>query len=303
MNQPVNLRPTYFERLKIAFHYVLPQLAITRLAGWVAKQEWGVVTHAIIQVFMRVFKIDLNEAQKTEVSDYKSFNEFFIRPLKDGARPIFSGEHSLCLPADGKISECGVIEDNRLLQAKGHFFTVNALLAGDETLANTFQNGTFLTTYLSPRDYHRVHMPCDGLLRQMIYVPGELFSVSPFLAKHIPNLFARNERIICVFDTLFGPMIQILVGATITASMRTVWHGVVNPPRFDGIKKWDYPSEGDNTIRLQKGEEMGAFQLGSTVINLFTVETITLNEALQSGLSVKMGEELGIFRQPENQSS
>lgn len=294
MTHQVYPRPSYAQRLKIAFHYVLPQLSITQIAGWVAQKEWGVVTHTLIELFVRAFGIDLSEAEKTQASDYKSFNEFFIRPLKEGVRPICSDEGSLCLPADGKVSECGKIEENRLLQAKGHSFTLETLLAGDQELAQDFKNGTFLTTYLSPRDYHRVHMPCDGLLRKMIYVPGELFSVNPFLANHIPDLFARNERVICVFDTSFGQMIQILVGATVTASMRTVWHGVVNPPRFGSIKVWDYPSEGDVVVRLQKGEEMGAFQLGSTVINLFAPDTVELNQALQAGVSIKMGELLGI---------
>ena len=286
-------RPSYVQRLKIAFHYLLPQLTITQAAGWLAKKEWGAITHALINVFIRIFKVDLSEAEKTQVNDYKSFNEFFIRPLKKEARPICSEENSLCLPADGKVSECGAIDENRLLQAKGHSFTLQALLAGDEELAQRFQNGTFLTTYLSPRDYHRVHMPCDGVLRKMIYVPGELFSVNTFLANHIPDLFARNERVICVFDTPIGQMIQILVGATITASISTTWHGVVNLPRFSGIKVWDYPNEGETKVHLQKGAEMGAFQLGSTVINLFEPSSVTLDSLLQTNVILKMGERLG----------
>lgn len=283
-------RPSYAQRAKIAFQYLMPQLGLTRVAGWLAEKEWGAVTHFIIKLFAKVYNVNFTEAEKSSPSDYKSFNEFFIRPLKMGARPIVSGENVLCLPADGRVSEVGRIEDNRLIQAKGHHFTLETLLANDVELAEKFKDGDFITTYLSPRDYHRVHMPCDGILRKMIYVPGELFSVNPFLAEHVPNLFARNERLICVFETEFGTMVQILVGATITASMYTVWAGVVNPPRSSEVKVYDYPDEGENVIRLKKGEEMGAFRLGSTVINLFPKSRVVLAEHLQAGEVTRMGE-------------
>ena len=287
-------KPSCAQRAKIAFHYLLPQLAITRLAGWVANQSWGKATHFIIQQFANQYQVNWQEAKKSQASDYATFNEFFTRELKDDARPICSEAKSLCLPADGKVSESGKIDQNRLLQAKGHLFTLEDLLADDVELAQSFQNGTFLTTYLSPRDYHRVHMPCAGTLRQMIYVPGELYSVNPFLAQHIPNLFARNERVICVFDTEFGRMVQILVGATITASIRTVWAGVINPPRSTEVRVWDYPAREDaNAIHLEKGAEMGAFQLGSTVINLFPANTVALDSRLQAGAETRMGEKLG----------
>ncbi len=224
-------RPTCCERAKIAFHYLLPQLAVTRCAGWFADKQWGKITHFVIQQFANAYQINWQEAKKSQASDFATFNEFFTRELKDGARPIVESNLQLCLPADGKVSESGDIDRDRLLQAKGHSFTLSDLLAGDNELAAQFENGVFLTTYLSPKDYHRVHMPCAGTLRKMIYVSGELFSVNPFLAQHIPNLFARNERVICVFDTDIGTMVQILVGATVTASMTTVWHGTVNPPR------------------------------------------------------------------------
>lgn len=284
---------TYLQRVKIALHYLLPQLAITRAAGWLAEQKWGIVTHFIIKLFAKQYKVDLSEAAKTEPSNYATFNEFFIRELKAGARPINNELNTVCLPADGKVSESGEISDDRLLQAKGHHFTLAALLAHDEEMATKFKNGTFITTYLSPSDYHRVHMPCDATLRKMIYVPGELYSVNPFLAEHVPNLFARNERVICEFDTTFGPMIQILIGATITASISTVWAGIINPPRTDEVVIWNYDTEGEKAIRLQKGEEMGAFRLGSTVINLFPKGKINLNPALIAGTKTRMGEELG----------
>ena len=285
---------TYWQRAKVAFQYIMPQLYLTQLAGWFAQQKWGAVTHFVIKVFAKKYNVDMSEAKKENFSDYESFNQFFIRELKDDARKINENPTALCLPADGRVSQIGHIDDERLLQAKGHFFSLSDLLAGDEELVNTFKNGEFATIYLSPRDYHRVHMPCDATLRKMIYVPGDLFSVNPFLAEHVPNLFARNERVICVFDTAFGPMVQILVGATITASMSTVWAGVINPPRTGEVKVWTY--QGDNAIKLTKGQEMGAFQLGSTVINLFPANSVTLAEHLEVNVPVRMGEILATMK-------
>ena len=285
---------TYWQRAKVAFQYIMPQLYLTQLAGWFAQQKWGAVTHFVIKVFAKKYNVDMTEAKKENFSDYESFNQFFIRELKDDARKINENPTALCLPADGRVSQIGHIDDERLLQAKGHFFSLSDLLAGDEELVNTFKNGEFATIYLSPRDYHRVHMPCDATLRKMIYVPGDLFSVNPFLAEHVPNLFARNERVICVFDTAFGPMVQILVGATITASMSTVWAGVINPPRTGEVKVWTY--QGDNAIKLTKGQEMGAFQLGSTVINLFPANSVTLAEHLEVDVPVRMGEILATMK-------
>lgn len=285
---------TYWQRAKVAFQYIMPQLYLTQLAGWFAQQKWGAVTHFVIKAFAKKYNVDMSEAKKENFSDYESFNQFFIRELKDNARKINENPTALCLPADGRVSQIGHIDDERLLQAKGHFFSLSDLLAGDEELVNTFKNGEFATIYLSPRDYHRVHMPCDATLRKMIYVPGDLFSVNPFLAEHVPNLFARNERVICVFDTAFGPMVQILVGATITASMSTVWAGVINPPRTGEAKVWTY--QGDSAIKLTKGQEMGAFQLGSTVINLFPANSVTLAEHLEVDVPVRMGEILATIK-------
>lgn len=288
--------PTYGQRVKIALHYLLPQLTITRAAGWLAEQKWGAVTHFIIKLFAKQYKVNLAEAEKSQPSDYVTFNEFFIRPLKAGARPIVEDEKALALPADGRVSEFGRINDDRLIQAKGHYFNLDTLLANDTEMAAKFKNGDFITTYLSPSDYHRVHMPCDATLRKMIYVPGGLFSVNPFLAEHIPYLFARNERVICEFDTAFGPMVQILVGATVTASMRTVWAGVINPPRPNEVVEYHYETEGEKAIHLKKGQEMGAFLLGSTVINLFPKDTIAFPEKIQTGVVTRMGETLGILK-------
>lgn len=283
------LNLTYWQRVKIAFQYVMPQKYLTQGAGWLAKQKWGVITHFIIKLFAKKYGINMSEAAKENFSDYATFNEFFIRQLKDGARKIDENPTALCLPADGKISQCGEISDETMLQAKGHSFSLRDLLAGNEALTADFKNGTFATTYLSPRDYHRVHMPCDATLRKMIYVPGDLFSVNPFLNEHVPNLLARNERVICVFETEFGKMIQILVGATITASISTVWAGVINPPRPNEIKTWDY---NDNAVTLTKGQEMGAFLLGSTVINLFQANQVKLADNLDVDTVTRVGEVL-----------
>lgn len=280
------LNLSYGKRLKIAFQYVMPQKYLTQAAGWLAQQKWGVVTHFIIKLFAKKYGINMEEAAKPNFSDYATFNEFFTRLLREDARKIDENPTALCLPADGKISQCGLIDNETMLQAKGHSFSLRDLLADDEELTSIFKNGTFATTYLSPRDYHRVHMPCDATLRKMIYVPGDLFSVNPFLNEHVPNLLARNERVICVFDTAFGSMVQILVGATITASISTVWAGIINPPRPNQVKVWDY----DGSIQLKKGQEMGAFQLGSTVINLFQQDRVTLAEHLGIDTVTKMGE-------------
>ncbi|MBE2898381.1 phosphatidylserine decarboxylase [Pasteurellaceae bacterium 20609_3] len=280
---------TYFDRVKIAFHYLLPQLPLTRLAGWFAQKEWGALTHGVIKLFSWKYNINWHEAEKPNPTDYASFNDFFIRKLNADARPIDQRDVAV-FPADGHISELGAIERGQLLQAKGHYFSLADLLAGDESAVADFEQGQFATVYLSPRDYHRVHMPVAGTLRKMTYVPGMLFSVNPFLGEHIPNLFARNERVICQFDTKFGPMVQILVGATITASMSTTWAGVINPPRTAQVQSWDYPSEGEGAIRLEKGEEMGAFRLGSTVITLFAKDAVDLLPHFAAGSAVQMGQ-------------
>ncbi len=290
----MNSFQSYWQRVKVAFQYVMPQLYMTRIAGYFAQKEWGIFTHLVIKLFAKKYKIDMQEAAQPKFDDYASFNAFFTRELKENARPIVEGDEKLCFPADGRISECGNIEQNLLIQAKGHYFTLEDLLAGNETLAKTFENGVFVTTYLSPRDYHRVHMPCDATLRQMTYVPGALFSVNPFLAEQVPNLFARNERLICVFDTKFGTMVQILVGATITASIKTVWAGVINSPRHQSVFNWFYDSE--QNVSLKKGQEMGAFQLGSTVINLFVQDSVILAPSLSVTQPVKMGELLGSLK-------
>ncbi|MTC22762.1 MULTISPECIES: archaetidylserine decarboxylase [unclassified Providencia] len=279
------------DKIKIRLQFMLPKQGLTQLAGWFASRNVGFVTQWAIKLFAKAYKVNMNEAQKSELTAYSTFNDFFIRTLKDGARPIVEAEHQLAQPADGAVSQLGPIDNDLIFQAKGHNYTVEALLAGQYQLADKFRGGDFITTYLSPSDYHRVHMPCDGLLTEMIYVPGDLFSVNPLTAANVPNLFARNERLICVFDTPFGTMVQILVGATIVGSIDTVWSGCVNPQREDVIKRWTYPAQGEEgAIFLQKGEEMGLFKLGSTVINLFEPNKIRFNASLIPGYATRMGE-------------
>ncbi|HEI8954652.1 TPA: phosphatidylserine decarboxylase [Serratia liquefaciens] len=279
------------DSIKIKLQYWLPKLALTRLAGWGADKQAGWLTQLVLKGFARYYRVNMQESQHPELSAYASFNEFFVRPLRDGARPIISDANWLALPADGAISQLGQIHGDQIFQAKGHNYSLEALLAGNYVLAEPFRNGLFATTYLAPRDYHRVHMPCNGVLREMIYVPGDLFSVNPLTAANVPNLFARNERVICVFDTAVGPMVQILVGATIVGSIETVWAGTVTPPREGIIKRWTYPEEGaEGAIVLEKGEEMGRFKLGSTVINLFTPGSVQFAPQLNNGTVTRMGE-------------
>lgn len=276
--------------IKIQLQYLLPKQGLTRLAGWGASKQAGWLTRLVVKAFAKYYRVDMQEAVQPNTDAYLTFNEFFVRPLRDGTRPIVDGQHQLALPADGAISQLGQITAGKILQAKGHDYSLEALLACSMPMVEKFQNGLFATTYLSPRDYHRVHMPCRGVLREMLYVPGDLFSVNPLTAENVPNLFARNERVICLFDTEFGPMAQILVGATIVGSIETVWAGTITPPRQGILQRWAYPADGDQAIILDKGAEMGRFKLGSTVINLFTENRVALSPALQNKSPTRMGE-------------
>ena len=227
----------------------------------------------------------MSEAANPDVTSYATFNDFFTRALRPGARPLADAPW-IC-PVDGSISQFGATDKDRILQAKGHHYAIVALVGGDERLAEQFEHGSFATLYLSPRDYHRIHMPCDGRLRRMIYVPGSLFSVNPVTARGVPGLFARNERVVCLFDTPHGPFILTLVGATIVGSIATVWHGPVNAPRIGRMHEWRYD---DRDLSLARGEEMGRFMLGSTIVMLFPQRTLTFNPAWVPGGEVRLGE-------------
>ena len=280
------------DRLAVLPQYLLPKQALTILAGKLASAQAGSLTTSVIRWFVGRYGVDMNEAANPDIASYKSFNEFFTRPLKAGARP-FAEADFLC-PVDGAISQFGPIERDQIFQAKGHSYSTTALVGGDRELAAQFQNGAFATLYLSPRDYHRIHMPCDGRLTRMIYVPGALFSVNPTTARGVPGLFARNERVVCVFESAFGPFVLTLVGATIVGSMATVWHGQVNPPRSGVIREWRYDkTAGAPAVDLKKGEEMGRFLLGSTVVMLFPKNTLAFNPDWTPTRAIRMGESMG----------
>ncbi len=268
--------------------YLLPKRWLTRLAGRAAGARLGDLTHAAIRRFVARYGVDMSEAADPRIESYASFNDFFTRALKPGARPLAAADY-LC-PVDGAISQFGAIERDQIFQAKGHAYSTTALLGGDARLAAEFEHGQFATLYLSPRDYHRIHMPCAGRLRTMVHVPGDLFSVNPVTARGVPGLFARNERVVCAFDTARGPLALVLVGATIVGSMATAWHGGVNPPRPGRIRRWSYD---EPRIELQRGEEMGRFLLGSTVVLLWPHGTLRFAPDWAPGGAVRMGQALG----------
>jgi len=263
----------------------MPKQALTVLAGKFANARLGGLTTAVIRRFVARYGVDMQEAVNPDMASYASFNEFFTRPLRGDARPLADADF-IC-PVDGAISQFGTITHGDIFQAKGHSYSAAALVGGDAELAAQFADGSFATLYLSPRDYHRIHMPCAGRLRRMIHVPGALFSVNPATVRGVPGLFARNERVVCVFDGEQGPFVLTLVGATIVGSMATVWHGVVNPPRSRTVHEWRYD---DKEITLNKGEEMGRFLLGSTVVMLFPQNTLRFNPEWSPARAIRIGE-------------
>jgi len=272
------------DHLAVLLQYLLPKQLLTEFAGKVASRR-GIWVPSLINWFIGRYQVSMMEAANTDSHSYATFNDFFTRALKPGARPLSSS--AFVCPVDGAISQFGAIEHDLLFQAKGHTYSTTALVGGDVQLAAQFTEGSFATIYLSPKDYHRIHMPCDGRLLRMIYVPGELFSVNPVTARGVPGLFARNERVVCVFDSDYGQFVLTLVGATIVGSMATVWHGVINPPRSRDIRQWQYA---DQQINLKKGDEMGRFLLGSTVVLLFKKNMLQFNAQWTAAMPVRMGE-------------
>jgi phosphatidylserine decarboxylase len=273
------------DTLAVLPQYLIPKQALTALAGKFASARAGNTTTAVIRWFVNRYQVNMAEAANPDIASYATFNEFFTRPLKPGARPLAQADW-VC-PVDGAVSQLGSIERDQIFQAKGHSYSTTALVGGDAALAAQFQDGHFATIYLSPRDYHRIHMPCDGKLLRMIYVPGDLFSVNPTTARGVPGLFARNERVVCVFDTAHGQMVLTLVGATIVGSMATVWHGLVNPPRPGRLWEKSYQP---GAVTLRQGEEMGRFMLGSTVVLLFPKTGMSFNPGWQSAAPVRLGD-------------
>ncbi len=276
--------------IAVMIQYLLPKQAITHLAGKLANLQGGRFTTAVIRWFIKRYQVNMAEAEMTGACCYKTFNDFFTRALKVGARPITNAQF-IC-PVDGAISQLGAIEVDQIFQAKGHHYSTTALLGGNHSLAEKFNNGHFACIYLSPKDYHRIHMPCDGELLSMAYVPGALFSVNPNTAEGVPGLFAKNERVVCEFSSAQnGSFVMILVGATIVGSMATVWHDavncIINPPRSRNIRLWDYRKQ---NITLKQGDEMGRFLLGSTVVMLFEQQNLQFNADWQAGTIVRLGE-------------
>ena len=279
------------QKLKADFQYLLPKHALTRLAGLLAGAKLGGLTTLMIEQFVKHYQINTKEMMG-KIQDYKTFNAFFSRPLIPSARPINYNADAVTYPVDGKISQFGKIEYKFLFQAKNHYYTTEVLLA-DAKEAAAFQNGDFITIYLSPKDYHRVHIPFDGTLDKMIHVPGDLFSVNPFNAKHIPELFARNERVVCYFNTSIGRMAVVFVGATIVRSIATAWAGTVAPNKNKDISIYEYAAR---DLSFPKGSEIGKFFMGSTVICLFEKDKIDFNKDMQSGQPTRMGMQMATIK-------
>ncbi len=276
-------------KLTIILQHLAPKRLITIIAGKLANLECPKLTPKVIAWFVQRYQVNMQEADNSDINSYKTFNDFFTRPLKEDARPIAKADF-IC-PVDGAISQLGAIQKNQIFQAKGHSYSTLALVAGNVPLASHFEDGHFTCLYLSPKDYHRIHMPCAGKLNSMTYVPGDLFSVNPTTAENVPNLFARNERVVCEFSSeAHGRFLMVLVGATIVGSMATVWHGIINPPRNQSVRKWAYTNQ---EISLEQGEEMGRFLLGSTVVMLFEKDALSFNKNWQPTHPIQLGEVMG----------
>lgn len=274
----------------ISLQYILPQHLLSRLAGRLADCKIPWIKQPFINWFIKQYNVDMSIAQNPDPNSYINFNDFFTRPLADGQRVIAAASDAIACPADGCISQLGPIKHGHVFQAKGHEYSLLELVGGDSAIAKQFNDGCFATVYLSPKDYHRVHMPLTGTLTTMVHVPGDLFSVNETTANNVPRLFSRNERVVALFNTEHGPMAVILVGAMIVASIETVWAGLVAPAQ-KRVQQTDYSQP--QTITLEKGEEIGRFKLGSTAIVLFSKDTAQWNESLTAGSDVMMGEAMG----------
>lgn len=282
------------EMLFALLQLILPHHLLSRLVGYLARSEVDFIKKTFIKIFLNSFDINMNEAAEPNPYAYANFNAFFTRALKPGARPVSDQANAIVSPADGAVSQLGRIVGSDLLQAKGRHFSLYELVGGDSALAQEFVNGHFATVYLSPKDYHRVHMPFTGTLREMIYVPGRLFSVNQATTRQIADLFARNERAVCVFDTDHGPMVVILVGAMIVAGIETVFAGEITPLART-VQRTRYQLDQQGPITLEKGDELGRFYLGSTAILLFPEGELTFNANLGPDVPVRMGEKIGEF--------
>lgn len=282
------------DRLFLALQHLLPHHLVSRIAGGFAASTWGPVKTRFIRWFAGRYQVNMEEALCQDLDQFACFNDFFTRALKPDARPVDFAEDAIVSPADGVVSQLGDIHAGSLIQAKGRQFSLVSLLGGDASLAEAFQEGSFCTVYLSPRDYHRVHMPLAGTLTRMIHVPGKLFSVNQLTSENVDSLFARNERVVCVFDTATGPMALVLVGAMIVASVDTVWAGQVCPGRASRADL--HYADHIPPIQIGKGEEMGRFKLGSTVIAVFGPGMTSLDALITAGDAIQMGQRIGTLR-------
>ena len=281
------------DALFVFMQYILPHHLISRTVLKLTRVKTKWFKRAVINWVVKRYNVDVSEAENEDLESYDSFNAFFTRTLKASVRPISQQEKTIVCPVDGAVSQIGAIESGTIYQAKGYSYTAKALLGGDERLEKTFQQGHFATLYLSPRDYHRIHMPLTGQLEDMVYVPGRLFSVNQTTVRRVPNLFSRNERVVTVFNTEYGRMAVVLVGALNVGCMETVWHGVVTPPRKPSTYQWQY-DEKDN-IQLKLGDELGRFNMGSTVVLLFENENMQFTPELGMDSKIKMGQAIGLF--------
>lgn len=283
-----------FENLfKIWPQYILPHHLLSRVMHALTRVRGGAVTRSAMRAFIRHFGVNMGEAVEENPSAYATFNAFFTRALKPEARPVDGAVDAIVSPVDGTVNQAGPIRDGRIFQAKGHDYSLQELI-GDDELAQPFVNGEFATLYLSPRDYHRIHMPCDGVLREMLHVPGRLFSVNGITTRNIPRLFARNERVVCVFDTPIGRMAMVSVGAIFVGSIETIWAGEITPPAGRRIRRWRYgPGEPAGEVSLRKGEEMGRFNMGSTVILLTEPGKVDWRDSLLPDARMRMGAKIG----------
>ena len=270
--------------------YILPHHALSRMMSKLTHCENKAWKNLFIKQIIRHYGVNMDEAQQPDINAYKSFNDFFTRDLKPSARQLTSEVNAIASPADGAVSQAGAISEGEIFQAKGKSYTALDLLGGSEERAKAFNNGVFTTIYLSPKDYHRLHMPITGTLREMVHVPGRLFSVNTATTRSVPRLFARNERVVAIFDTELGPMALVLVGAIFVSSIETVWHGVVTPPSVTSVQTWDYK---ENAPTLKIGEEMGRFNMGSTIIVLFANNKVQWDSEFVADKIVKLGEMIG----------
>ncbi len=278
------------DNLTSSLQYILPHHLLSQMIRFFTHSQNKIWKNLMISNIIKFYNVNMDEACKQDINAYPSFNHFFTRQLKKGARAITQLNEGVASPADGVISQAGFIDQGDIFQAKGKSFTATDLLGGEGQLADIFKNGIFSTIYLSPKDYHRLHMPLTGTLKEMIHIPGRLFSVNAATAKTVPRLFARNERVVCIFETAAGAMALVLVGAIFVSSIETVWHGVVTPPTGSKIRRWQY---GDDAPILKKGEEMGRFNMGSTIIVLFGQNKVAWENDVSAGRAVKLGELMG----------